>query len=88
MSSARELRADFDTLSAIGRQPQGGWSRPAFGPEDCQANEWFMKRAREAGLSVRADTVGNVIARLEGPSGAARHRRWLSSRYGHVRGRL
>ena len=69
MSSTGELRADFDTLSAIGRQPQGGWSRPAFGPEDCQANEWFMKRAREAGLSVRADTVGNVIARLEGRPG-------------------
>jgi len=69
MNSAGELRADFDALSAIGRQAQGGWSRPAFGPVDCAANAWFMQRAREAGLSVRADTVGNVIARLEGRPG-------------------
>ncbi|MDK3017315.1 Zn-dependent hydrolase [Pseudodonghicola flavimaris] len=60
------LIADFQALSAIGRDPEGGWSRPAFGPQDCAAQEWFLARAREMGMSARYDAFGNAIARTPG----------------------
>jgi hydantoinase/carbamoylase family amidase len=66
MSEAADLHADFDTLAGIGRHPDGGWSRPAFGAADCAANDWFLDRARAAGLSARYDAFGNAIARLDG----------------------
>jgi len=64
------LIADFQALSAIGRDPDGGWSRPAFGPEDCAAQEWFLARAREMGMSTRYDAFGNAIVRTPGPDRA------------------
>lgn len=64
------LIADFQALSAIGRDPDGGWSRPAFGPEDCAAQEWFLSRAREMGMSARYDAFGNAVARTPGPGRA------------------
>ncbi len=66
MNEAAELRADFDRLAEIGRHPDGGWARPAFGAADCAAHDWFLDRARGAGLSARYDAFGNAIARLEG----------------------
>lgn len=63
---APHLRADFDALAAIGADPAGGWSRPAYGPEECAAHEWFAARARTIGMSVRQDAFGNSIARLAG----------------------
>lgn len=60
------LRADFEAVAAIGVDPQGGWSRPAYGEAECAAHDWFANTAREAGLSVRQDAFGNSIARLEG----------------------
>jgi hydantoinase/carbamoylase family amidase len=66
MSESPALRADFNALAEIGRHPEGGWARPAFSPEDCAAHDWFLQRARSAGLSARYDTFGNAIARLEG----------------------
>lgn len=63
---APHLRADFDALAAIGADPAGGWSRPAYGPEECAAHEWFAARARAIGMSVRQDSFGNSIARLPG----------------------
>ena len=70
MNSAARLRRDLDALSAIGRDENGGWSRPAFGEADCAAHEWFTTTATDAGLSVKSDAFGNVIARLEGDVGA------------------
>ena len=69
MNAASPLRADFDALAEFGKLPQGGWSRPAFGAEDRRAHDWFCRRATDAGLSVRTDGMGNVIARLEGSRG-------------------
>ncbi|MCZ4353081.1 Zn-dependent hydrolase [Roseovarius aestuarii] len=66
MMDCAALRADFDALSQIGCAPDGGWSRPAFGAADCAAHEWFLGRARAAGLSARYDAFGNVIARTPG----------------------
>lgn len=66
MNEAGAFRADFDRLAEIGRHPDGGWARPAFGAADCAAHDWFLDRARAAGLSARYDAFGNAIARLEG----------------------
>lgn len=66
MNQATDLRADFDRLAEIGRHPDGGWARPAFSTADCAAHDWFLDRARAAGLAARYDAFGNAIARLEG----------------------
>ena len=47
------LIADFKHLCTIGKDPEGGWSRPAFGPEEGAAHDWFRSRARETGMTVR-----------------------------------
>ena len=66
-ASHPRLRRDIDALAAIGRDPAGGWSRLAFGEADRKVHAWFMDIAKAAGLAVRMDSFGNVIARLEGP---------------------
>lgn len=68
---ASHLRADFDALAAIGADPAGGWSRPAYGAEECAAHEWFAARARKIGMAVRQDAFGNSIARLGDASNLA-----------------
>ncbi|RJG41039.1 M20 family metallo-hydrolase [Mesorhizobium sp. DCY119] len=66
MNEAAALRADFEALAEIGRHPEGGWARPAYSPADCAAHDWFLNRARAAGLAARYDAFGNAVARLEG----------------------
>lgn len=70
MTRCAALRADFAELTAFGRDPAGGWSRPAFGPADCAAHDWFLARAEVAGLHARYDAFGNAIARSPGPGPA------------------
>ncbi|SFT59548.1 Zn-dependent hydrolase [Mesorhizobium sp. YR577] len=65
MNEAAALRADFEALAEIGRHPEGGWARPAYSPADCAAHDWFLNRARAAGLAARYDAFGNAVARLE-----------------------
>lgn len=64
------LRADFDAVAAIGLDPAGGWTRPAYGVAEGEAHRWFARTAAAAGLSVRQDAFGNSIARREGRPGA------------------
>lgn len=66
MSEASHLRRDFEALAEIGRDPAGGWSRPAFGPDEGAAHDWFLARAREGGLNAVHDPFGNAIARTKG----------------------
>lgn len=67
--SDTHLKADFDALSRIGRDPEGGWSRPAYGQAECEAHRWFAQTAQAAGMTVRQDAFGNSIARREGVPG-------------------
>jgi hydantoinase/carbamoylase family amidase len=53
-------------LSEIGRDPRGGWSRLAFGPEEREAHALFGRWAKDLGLSVWTDAVGNTFAELSG----------------------
>jgi N-carbamoyl-L-amino-acid hydrolase len=58
------LRADVEALMAIGRDPEGGISRPAWSPAHEQARAWLVERLRAAGLAARVDPAGNIIGRL------------------------
>jgi allantoate deiminase len=55
-------------LAEIGRDPRGGWSRLAFGPEERRAHRLFTEWARRLGLRVWDDPVGNTFAELGGRS--------------------
>ncbi len=58
------LRADIEALAAIGRDPAGGISRPAWSPGFMEARRWLVERCRAAGLAAREDPAGNVFGRL------------------------
>jgi allantoate deiminase len=53
-------------LAEIGLHRDGGWSRLAFGQEERQAHALFEQWAKELGLEVRTDAVGNTCAELPG----------------------
>mgnify|MGYP000854407382 CR=1 FL=1 len=53
-------------LGHIGADPHGGISRFAWTPEYRQAVELLSKWMKEAGMTVRMDTVGNLFGRYEG----------------------
>ncbi len=61
---ADRFRADFDALAAIGATGDGGVHRVAFGEAHLAAREWFLARAREAGLETSIDSAGNHSALL------------------------
>ncbi len=53
-------------LSAFGANAEGGVSRVAFSEADLAGRAYIRDLMREAGLSVRMDTVGNIIGRRAG----------------------
>jgi N-carbamoyl-L-amino-acid hydrolase len=55
------LRGDIEALAAIGRDPAGGISRPAWSPAHEDARAWLLGRLQDAGLSARVDAAGNVV---------------------------
>jgi hydantoinase/carbamoylase family amidase len=54
------LIADLSELAQHGRSPQGGWTRPALTVADAAARRHVIARAREIGLGVAHDQVGNL----------------------------
>jgi beta-ureidopropionase / N-carbamoyl-L-amino-acid hydrolase len=58
------LRRDVEALAAIGQDPAGGISRPAWSPAHEEARGWLVGQLREAGLVVRVDPAGNILGRL------------------------
>jgi len=58
------LRRDIEALAAIGRDPTGGISRPAWSPAHEEARGWLVGQLRAAGLDARVDPAGNVLGRL------------------------
>jgi beta-ureidopropionase / N-carbamoyl-L-amino-acid hydrolase len=53
-------------IGRIGETPGGGSRRLALTAEDGQARELFCEWAREAGLAVMIDRIGNIFVRREG----------------------
>ena len=58
------LRRDIEALAAIGQDPSGGISRPAWSPAHEEARAWLVGRMRDAGLTARVDLAGNILGRL------------------------
>lgn len=59
---ASEFRRCYDGLAAIGRDPDGGWTRFAWTPADRAARDWFTREAAALGLATEADRNGNLWA--------------------------
>ncbi len=53
-------------LARIGATPKGGVRRLTLTETDREARDLFARWAREAGMSVEVDAIGNVFARREG----------------------
>lgn len=70
---ARLLRR-LSSLSAIGRVPAGGITRPGFSPAACEAAAYIAGEAGAAGLAAGTDAAGNLLIR---PPGPRRHQRTL-----------
>ncbi|MCX8998018.1 hydantoinase/carbamoylase family amidase [Rhizobiaceae bacterium BDR2-2] len=60
------LWSDLMTMGAIGGTARGGSFRPALSGADAEARNLFAHWAREAGLALSVDRVGNMFARREG----------------------
>jgi len=60
------LKEDILELSQIGRDPNGGISRPSLSTADLKAREWLKDRIQNAGLAVREDGAGNIFGQLSG----------------------
>jgi N-carbamoyl-L-amino-acid hydrolase len=63
---ADRLWADIMTMGAIGETPGGGSFRPALSDADREARNLFCYWAKEVGLAVSVDAIGNIFARREG----------------------
>ena len=60
------LKKDIESLSQIGRDPQGGISRPSFSKADLKARDWLKERIETSGLALGQDGAGNIFGRIEG----------------------
>ncbi|WP_143516750.1 MULTISPECIES: M20 family metallo-hydrolase [Pseudomonas] len=60
------LWSDLMTLGAIGVTPRGGSSRVALSDADRDARNLFVYWAKEAGMTIKVDRIGNIFARREG----------------------
>ena len=76
--AVRDLRIDGDRLwdslsrmGEIGATPAGGVNRQTLTDGDRAARDLFIAWCREAGCSVRVDSVGNIFARRAGRRGDA-----------------
>ncbi len=69
--NAERLWGSLMELARIGATPKGGVRRLTLTEEDRQARDLFARWAREAGLSISVDAIGNLFARRAGTDPAA-----------------
>jgi N-carbamoyl-L-amino-acid hydrolase len=60
------IKSDLEELGRIGRDANGGVTRPSFSRADLEARAWLRSKIEAAGLAYRADGAGNVFGRIEG----------------------
>ncbi|HVW21918.1 MAG TPA: M20 family metallo-hydrolase [Opitutaceae bacterium] len=60
------LSRQIDELAAISEAPAPAVTRVLYSEADRRGRDYVRARAREAGLAVREDAVGNLFARWEG----------------------
>jgi N-carbamoyl-L-amino-acid hydrolase len=71
MIDAERLWSSLMDLARVGGTPKGGVRRITLTEDDRQGRDLFVRWAREAGLTVRTDEVGNIFARRPGSDPAA-----------------
>ncbi len=64
--NADRLHAELAELAGISSHPAPAVTRVLFSPEDLEARSWLLGKAEAAGLSTRADAVGNLFLTLPG----------------------
>jgi N-carbamoyl-L-amino-acid hydrolase len=62
--NGERLHHDLADLATIGALESGGISRTAFSPADARARQWYADRCARAGLELRLDGLGNMVARV------------------------
>ncbi|MGM4916448.1 hypothetical protein [Tardiphaga sp. 813_E8_N1_3] len=60
------LWSDIMTMAAIGATANGGSYRTSLSDADRDGRNLFVHWAKEAGLAVTVDKIGNIFARREG----------------------
>jgi N-carbamoyl-L-amino-acid hydrolase len=60
------LQKDIESLAQIGRDSQGGITRPSFSKTDLEARDWLKERIVSADLALGEDGAGNIFGRIEG----------------------
>ncbi|MFC6961649.1 M20 family metallo-hydrolase [Halocatena marina] len=70
--STDRLRTDIETTATFGTLDGDGHGRTVLTGSDAnqKAREYFLERLDDAGLSIRIDSVGNIVGRWE-PEGAS-----------------
>ena len=66
------LKANFEEISTIGLNEDGGISRPALSREDLEARAWFADQIEAAGLLIHDDDAGNLSGVLRSSQPNAR----------------
>lgn len=69
VNSAR-LQQRIQTLSEIGRHPDGGIYRMALSPADLEARAWLGNEITTAGLELHTDSAANISARWRSDLGS------------------
>ena len=62
----QRIQQDIEALSAYNSTPGQGLTRLSFTPEHRQAAQYIQQAMEQAGLTVRTDSIGTLIGRLEG----------------------
>ncbi|MGD8536123.1 MAG: Zn-dependent hydrolase [Candidatus Aminicenantes bacterium] len=60
------LQKEIESLAQIGRNSQGGITRPSFSKADLEARDWLKDKIESSGLTLREDGAGNIFGRVEG----------------------
>lgn len=60
------LKNNLEELGRIGRDSNGGVTRPSFSQADLEARAWLKRKIEEAKLAYRLDGAGNMFGRIEG----------------------
>jgi len=64
--NADRLQRSIDQLAEVGAQQDGSVCRRGFTKADCDGRQLLAQWMTEAGLSIRIDSAGNLIGRLDG----------------------
>lgn len=60
------LLSRLERLRLIGKDPQGGITRPFGSAAELEARTWFAEEVRQAGLTLHGDAAANLWARYPG----------------------